>query len=899
MTARSALIVANDKYDDPKLQRLRAPTHDAAELGRVLGDPTIGAYDVEVSLNQPEYLVRRKLGTFFKNVDRDDVLLLHFSCHGLKDEDGRLYFATPDTELDQLDATAVSAAWVNGLIDRSPSRRVILLLDCCYSGAFGKGSRSRAGDGVELNERFTGRGLVVLTASNSMEYAFEGEELTGHGEPSVFTTAVVQALESGQADHDGDGKISVDELYDFVFDRVKDSTSSQTPSKWMYDVQGDLVVAQSPRGAILRPAELPARVRKALASQQRMTRVGAIDELATMLEEKDRAMAEAARIKLLELVDDDSRRVAAAAEEALRRIGEIPASAIPADVGRQPTPAAQEAGGVDSEPSARHRVEAGIRQVASAIEATLGPEGREVVLVGDDGSKTVTKDALAVALRVELAPNRYERFGGQLTIEVAKRTVAETGDGGSTAVSLMRAIVEAGLRRLENGIHPVRLKRGIEAAVNAVVDDLRKQSVEIYSKQDIARAATMSSRKSEIGDVIADALEKVGKDGVVAVEEGQTFGLELELTEGMRFDSGYLSPYMVTDAEREEAVLDDAYVLVAHQKIGPVKDLLPVLEQVIQAGRPLLIVAEDVEGESLATVIVNKLRATFVAIAVKAPGFGDRRKRVLEDIAILTGGEVITEEMGLKLENTKLSQLGRVRRVVVDRDSTVLIDGAGDWEAIKARIKQLKNEIEDTDSDFDRENLQEQLAKLSGGVAVIKVGAATETEMKRTKDRVERALDVTYALLEEGFVAGGGVALIQCEEAVRALDAPEASAPGVESVVEALSHPFTCIVSNAGLDAAELLRRVRDGEAAWGIDAATGEYVDLVARGIVDPTKVVRLALQNASSCALSALTSELLDETSKPVAAPVESTPQGDAELTETDFASEPVASEPAGSND
>src|SRR5712671_2425740 len=415
---------------------------------------------------------------------------------------------------------------------------------------------------------------------------------------------------------------------------------------------------------------------------------------------------------------------------------------------------------------ARQALEKGVDAVANAVKVTLGPKGRYVVLDKRFGAPTITNDGVTIAREIELE-DVFENQGAQLVREVATSTNDVAGDGTTTATVLAQAIVREGLKNVSAGANPMALKRGIEIAVTAVVENLKSQSKEISGKLDIARVATVSSRSTEIGDVLSEAIEKVGKDGVVNVEEGQTFGLELEFTEGMQFDKGYLSPYMVTDPERMEAVLDEPYILVANQKVGAVKDLLPVLEQVNQAGKPLLIVAEDVEGESLATIVVNKLRGTFTAVAVKAPGFGDRRKRMLEDIAILTGGEVITEEMGLKLENTSIAQLGRARKVVVDKDSTTIIDGAGDPDGIKGRIKQLKAEIETTDSDFDREKLQERLAKLSGGVVVVKVGAATETEMKEKKHRVEDALQATRAALEEGVVPGGGVALLQAANAVK------------------------------------------------------------------------------------------------------------------------------------
>ncbi|HET9410340.1 MAG TPA: chaperonin GroEL, partial [Candidatus Dormibacteraeota bacterium] len=472
------------------------------------------------------------------------------------------------------------------------------------------------------------------------------------------------------------------------------------------------------------------------------------------------------------------------------------------------------------------------------------------------GAPTITNDGVTIAREIEVE-DVFENQGAQLVREVATATNDVAGDGTTTATVLAQSIVREGLKNVSAGANPMGLKRGIEAAVEAVVVDIKSQAKEISGKEDIARVATISARDREIGDVIADAIEKVGKDGVVNVEEGQTFGLDLEFTEGMQFDKGYLSPYMITDSERMEAVLDDPYILIANQKIGAVKDILPVLEQVIQAGRPLLIVAEDVEGESLATVVVNKLRGTFTAVAVKAPGFGDRRKRMLEDIAILSGGEVITEEMGLKLENTTLSQLGRARKVVVDKDSTTIIDGAGESEGIKGRIKQIKAEIESTDSDFDREKLQERLAKLAGGVAVVKVGAATETEMKEKKHRVEDALQATRAALEEGIVPGGGVALLHAMKAVK-LDAIEGDEQtGARIVVRALQEPLRRLAENAGLEGSVVVNDVRAAKAGYGLNVDTGEIVDLVKAGIIDPAMVTRSALQNAASIAKNILTTE------------------------------------------
>jgi chaperonin GroEL len=511
----------------------------------------------------------------------------------------------------------------------------------------------------------------------------------------------------------------------------------------------------------------------------------------------------------------------------------------------------------DSE--ARAALQAGVDAVANAVKVTLGPKGRYVVLDKKFGAPTITNDGVTIAREIEVE-DVFQNQGAQLVREVATATNDVAGDGTTTATVLAQAIVTQGLKNVAAGANPLALKRGIERAVDQVVDNIKTQSKDVAGKDQIARVAAISAADDEIGDVIADAIDKVGKDGVVNVEEGQTFGMDLEFTEGMQFDKGYISPYMVTDQERMEAVLEDPYVLIANSKIGSVRDLLPVLEQVIQSGKPILIIAEDVEGESLATLVVNKLRGTFTGVAVKAPGFGDRRKRMLEDIAILTGGEVITEEMGLKLENTQINQLGRARRVVVAKDNTTIIDGAGESDAIKGRINQIKTEIENTDSDFDREKLQERLAKLAGGVAVVKVGAATETEMKEKKHRVEDALQATRAALEEGIVPGGGVALLQASGSVN-VDGfeDEDERTGGRIILRALEEPLRQLAFNAGLEGSVVVNDVRKAKKGNGLNADTGEIVDLVAAGVIDPAMVTRSALQNAASIAKNILTTEAI----------------------------------------
>ncbi|HET6495472.1 MAG TPA: chaperonin GroEL [Thermoleophilia bacterium] len=526
---------------------------------------------------------------------------------------------------------------------------------------------------------------------------------------------------------------------------------------------------------------------------------------------------------------------------------------------------------------ARRALERGVNALADAVKITLGPKGRYVVLDKKWGAPTITNDGVTIAREIELT-DVFENQGAQLVKEVATKTNDVAGDGTTTATLLAQAIVREGLRMVAAGANPMAIKRGIEEAVTEAVAAIKSQSKEISGKEDIARVATISARDRGVGDTIADAIEKVGKDGVVNVEESNTFGLDLEFTEGMQFDKGYLSPYMVTDQERMEAVLEDPYILICAQKIGGVQDLLPVLEKVIQQGKQILLIAEDVEGEALATLVVNRLRGTFTSVAVKAPGFGDRRKRNLEDIAVLTGGEVITEEMGLKLENTDIAQLGRARKVVVTKDNTTIIDGAGDTDSIKSRIRLIKNEIDNTDSEFDREKLQERLAKLAGGVAVIKVGAATEVEMRETKHRVEDALNATRAALEEGIVPGGGVVLVNAIDAVT-IDLKSDNhdfRTGKAIIRRALEEPLRQIAQNAGLEGSVVTDKVRHLEAGFGLNAESGEYEDLVKAGIIDPAMVTRSALQNAASIAKNILTTECIVADKQEIQGPLGSPARG-----------------------
>ncbi|MEU0632220.1 chaperonin GroEL [Streptomyces sp. NPDC005989] len=530
---------------------------------------------------------------------------------------------------------------------------------------------------------------------------------------------------------------------------------------------------------------------------------------------------------------------------------------------------------------ARRGLERGMNQLADAVKVTLGPKGRNVVLEKKWGAPTITNDGVSIAKEIELE-DPYEKIGAELVKEVAKKTDDVAGDGTTTATVLAQALVREGLRNVAAGANPMALKRGIEKAVEAVSAALLEQAKDVETKEQIASTASISAADTQIGELIAEAMDKVGKEGVITVEESQTFGLELELTEGMRFDKGYISAYFATDMERMESSLDDPYILIVNSKISNVKDLLPLLEKVMQSGKPLLIIAEDVEGEALSTLVVNKIRGTFKSVAVKAPGFGDRRKAMLGDIAILTGGTVISEEVGLKLENAGLDLLGRARKVVITKDETTIVDGAGDSDQVQGRVNQIRAEIENSDSDYDREKLQERLAKLAGGVAVIKAGAATEVELKERKHRIEDAVRNAKAAVEEGIVAGGGVALLQASAVFEKLELSGDEATGANAVKLALEAPLKQIAVNGGLEGGVVVEKVRNLAVGHGLNAATGEYVDMIAEGILDPAKVTRSALQNAASIAALFLTTEavIADKPEKASAAAPGGMPGGDMDF-------------------
>jgi chaperonin GroEL len=527
---------------------------------------------------------------------------------------------------------------------------------------------------------------------------------------------------------------------------------------------------------------------------------------------------------------------------------------------------------------ARRGLERGMNVLADAVKVTLGPRGRNVVLEKKWGAPTITNDGVSIAKEIEL-DDPWEKIGAELVKEVAKKTDDVAGDGTTTATVLAQALVREGLRNVAAGSNPMALKRGIEKAVQAIVAELLSMAKSVDSKEQIAATASISAADSTIGEMIAEAMDKVGKEGVITVEESNTFGLELELTEGMRFDKGYLSPYFVTDTDRMETILEDAYILIVNNKISSIKDLVPLLEKVMQSGKPLAIIAEDVEGEALATLVVNKIKGTFRSAAVKAPGFGDRRKAMLQDIAILTGATVISEEVGLKLETAGLELLGRARKVVISKEETTIVEGAGDADQIKGRVNQIRKEIENSDSDYDREKAQERLAKLAGGVAVIKAGAATEVELKERKHRIEDAVRNAKAAVEEGIVAGGGVALLQAATAAfKKLKLEGDEATGARIVEVSIEAPLKQIAINAGLEGGVIVEKVRHLDAGFGLNAATGEYVDMIKAGIIDPAKVTRSALQNAASIAALFITTEaVITDKPEPKGAPA---PQGGGDM-------------------
>ena len=779
---RDALLIAVGVYQDPDLRELRSPKADAAALRLVLEDEAIGGFGVEVLVDQPSHLTRRAIQKFFSNRSLDDLLLVHVSSHGVKDDDGRLFFACADTELGLLDATAVPASYLNEQMERCRARSIVMLLDCCYSGAFASGSKSDRSP--HLRDALGGSGRAILTASNALEYAWEGDELSGDPVGSTFTTAITAGLASGEADRNRDGLVSIDDLYDHVHEAALAGGRRQTPQKYLFGVSGSLVIADTPRRS--EPLHLPEPVLRSIASplvQRRLTAVGELEVLSFAGGD----MATLARAALLDLQDDDSRQVSAAASEALERGGDLGPMTAPV----RRTRSDDQADGIL----------VGIEVVAAMVARTLGPEPRSV-LIGEGLATTSTSDALDIVEGVE-PEGRLAGVGSGLVKAVVREARGKYGDGAATAAvifsTLSRGLQEAVLR----GLSPTALRRSLESTLERSCAHLSSQSVAVETKEQLERGIATALDDPQIASAVVEAVDKVGKDGVIIVEESNRAGLSLVLTEGMRMEKGFISHYFVTDPQRNECLLEDVYVLIADQVISSLVELLPLLEKVMQSGKPLLILAHDVDGEALSTLVVNKIRGIFKSVAVAAPGFGDQRKVLLGDIAILTGGQVITQELGLRLESTDLDRLGRARKVIVSKDESIIIDTAGKEQQILGRINQVRTQIEATDDSYDRGRLQHRLASLAGGVAVLNVGGGSELAVREGMDIARRGVSLSRSMTTSGMSAGGASTLARTAEflrrGVQASTGTTALATTDLAMATALEAPLRVLCANSGI----------------------------------------------------------------------------------------------------
>jgi chaperonin GroEL len=768
---RHALLIAAGEYQDQTLARLRAPAQDVGRLAAILEDPEVGGFtSVTVLQDVPDYRLRMAIEEVLTDRLGDDLALVYFSCHGIVDRQHRLYFATTNTRQARPASTAVSGTFVNEQLEACGASAKVLILDCCYSGAFAEGFKSAPRSALEGQ---VGRGYVVLAASDAYEYAYEADSVTDAApRASVFTDVLIGGLSSGEADLDADGRIGADELFRYIQEGVRRRSPNQKPRFWANDAELNIYLAkagQSRRAATPVSAAGPARV----------TGPGNAD-----------------------------------------------APARPSNYNRNQVIVAR-----------------GLRSASNQVRHMLGPMGRHVVVEDENGDLTEVADArtFTAAYRPE---DPRDRLGASYAAEIVRYVHGQAGDGAATAVVLAQAMVEGAAAALRAGANPMALASGVEAGVALAVEALARQARDVETKEQLAAFAAAAARDHNTGEIIAEAMDKVGKEGVITVEESHTFGLELELTEGMRFNKGYIAPYFVTDPERLEAVLDDPYILLVLPKISANKDLLPILEKVMPSGKPLVIIAEDVEGEALATLVVNKTREVLKSVAVKAPGFGDRRRAMLADIAVLTGAQVISEGSGLTLDGADLYVLGRARKVVVTKDETTIVDGAGDGDQIMGRVNQIRTEIDNSDSDYDREKLQERLAKLAGGVAVIKVGAATEAEVEATKARYERAIRATRAAVNEGgLLPGGGTSLCTAGEIIAASGDSGDRGIGIKVVAESLSAPYAQVLANAGIPVPV--------PAGSGIDVLSGGPADLFSAGIFDSCRALSAALEAAKQATI------------------------------------------------
>jgi chaperonin GroEL len=767
---RHALLIAAGEYQDQTLARLRAPAQDVGRLAAILEDPEVGGFtSVTVLQDVPDYRLRMAIEEVLTDRLGDDLALVYFSCHGIVDRQHRLYFATTNTRQARPASTAVSGTFVNEQLEACGASAKVLILDCCYSGAFAEGFKSAPRSALEGQ---VGRGYVVLAASDAYEYAYEADSVTDAApRASVFTDVLIGGLTSGEADLDGDGRIGADELFRYIQEGVRRRSPNQKPRFWANDAELNIYLAK--------------------AGQSRL------------------AAAPVSAVRPARVTGPDN----------------ADAPARPSNYNRNQVIVAR-----------------GLRSASNQVRHMLGPMGRHVVVEDENGYLTEVADArtFTAAYRPE---DPRDRLGASYAAEIVSYVHGQAGDGAATAVVLAQAMVEGAAAALRAGANPMALAGGVEAGVALAAEALARQARDVETKEQLAAFAAVAARDENTGEIIAEAMDKVGKEGVITVEESNTFGLELELTEGMRFDKGYIAPYFVTDPERLEAVLDDPYLLLVSSRISANKDLLPVLEKVMPSGKPLVIIAEDVEGEALATLVVNKTREVLKSVAVKAPGFGDRRRAMLADMAVLTGAQVISEGGRLTLEGADLDVLGRARKVVVTKDETMIVDGAGDADQIMGRVNQIRAEIDNTDSDYDREKLQERLAKLAGGVAVIKVGAATEAELEAAKARYERAIRATRAAVDEGLLPGGGTSLCAAVEIIAASMESGDRGLGIRVVAESLSAPYAQVLANAGIPVPV--------PAGSGIDVLSGGPADLFSAGIFDSCRALSVALEAAKQATI------------------------------------------------
>jgi chaperonin GroEL len=860
---RAALVIATTRYEDPELSQLRAPARDAEGLAEVLGDPDIGAFTLTKVIDADERQVRREIDGFLSGRGVGDLVVLYLSCHGVLDRRNRLYFAAADTLKGQLGSTAIPSAWLLDQLDECRARRQVLILDCCFSGAFAQGSKGDTDLDLERRLAGQGRGRAVLTASRAGEYSFEGQALPdAEVVGSVFTDGLLEGLQTGAADISGDGYVSVDEAFDYAYSYVLARGANQTPQRWLYGGEGTIVLARSPAGIAVIPAQLPELLASSLDSPYPALRIGAVNTLGDWLSGSDPAKALTAEQKLRQIAASDVATVAAAARAYLSNLqatemggsNQEALAALSTPPRNSRLTATQQVHGDHRPPQVADRIASGIGNATKLIARTLGPMGRKCVVRDQSGSDVEASDAKTI-VDYFVPEDPRDVLGATFVREMVREQELAAHDGAATAAVLAHAMTVKAVDALRAGVDPMSLKRGIEATVERVSEELSKLAKDVETKEEIASLITTSTGDAAIGEVIAEALDKVGKEGVITVEDSNTFGLELELTEGMRFDKGYISPQFHTESEGMEAVLEDPYILIVGSKVSANKDLLPVLDKVAQSGKPLVIIAEDVEGEALATLVVNKIRGRFKSVAVRAPGFGNRRKAILGDIAILTGGYVISEEVGLKLESADLDLLGRARKVVVTKDETTIVDGAGDPEQISDRINQIRAEIDNTDSDYDREKLQERLAKLAGGAAVIKVGALTETALYQRKQLTESAVAIARESITWGLLPGGGTALMEVQRRLgtggKRRTSGQSLVPdqldGAAIVSASLAEPLKQILANAGIDPAKLAKPISSWIPATGLDVITNEHTDMARAGIIDSCWVVTQAVANAA----------------------------------------------------